>query len=337
LSLLLHLWLLFMPQIDLSLPSSSESKNIDTDLVTILKVRITEAPVASPVKKQPQKKSAPPAMATEPVVPAAVAGTPDVVESPVASEPPSEAPAATEEAASAEEAKPAPPQEAAPAEESKPEPHPPLKVTVEFALRKGEDGMKVGRVVHTWEISDGRYVISSAMEATGVFALLRRGMFVQSSQGRITANGLEPESYWEQRGQEADRTFNAQFDYQNKTLTYGRVSEPTTVALPPGAQDQLSFVYQFALHVPLTGIVQFSMTNGRKVGDYTYQVAGEEIISTELGELRTLHLNKIRKQPGDDSVDVWLAADHQYLPVKVRLTNNDGDVVEQVVEGIRGE
>ena len=196
--------------------------------------------------------------------------------------------------------------------------------------------MKVGRVVHTWQISDGHYIITNAMEATGVFALIRPGILAQNSQGRITVNGLEPESFWDQRGQEADMTFNAQFDYQKKIVIYGRGQEITTSPLPPGTQDLLSFVYQFALRAPFTGTMQFSMTNGRKLDSYTYQVVGEEMIETGLGKLRTLHLSKVH-QPSDDGVDVWLAADHQYLPVKIRLTNNNGDVLEQVVQGIRGE
>jgi hypothetical protein len=343
-SLVLHLWLLFMPPIDLTLPRSSDPKGIDADLVTILKVRISEAPVAVPPQPQPQsrKESGGRRNAAAAVTPASVpeSAAPAAVAEVGAGPAPPEAAAAEEAAAAGEGVTPAPEAinpEAAIAAESAPEPHPPLKVTVEYALHKGSDGLKVGKVMHTWQISDGRYVISSVMEATGVFALLKRGMFVQSSQGRITANGLEPESYWEQRGQEADRTYNAQFDYTNQTLTYGRVAESTTVALPPGTQDQLSFAYQFALRAPFDGTLQFSMTNGRKLGNYSYQVVGEEVIKTELGELRTLRLSKVRKQPDDDSVDLWLAVDHQYLPVKARITNSDGDVAEQVVEGIQSE
>lgn len=342
LSMLLHLWLLYLPQIHLVLFPERVSQGIKADLVSTLKVRITEAPPPESVKPQPKpqpRKTAGPALAASP----AQSATPE--------QPVEDAAPTAEEAASAEEvavAEPKPetapeqapsaaeePVKPVPPMQAKPEPHPPLNLVVEFSLRKGIDGMKVGRVVHTWQISDGRYVISSVMEATGFFALLKRGMFVQSSQGRITPKGLQPDQYWEQRGQEPDRTFHALFDYKKNKLTYGRDGETTTVSFSPGTQDQLSFVYQFALGAPISGTQQFAMTNGRKLGNYTYELVGEEPVATGAGELRTLHVSKVRKEPDDDTVDIWLAVDHQYLPAKVRLTSSDGDVAEQVMEGIK--
>lgn len=321
-SLLLHLGLLFMPPLDFSLPRPGKATTLDAELVAVLKASIGEPPATAAKVSDSRPVSAPEAAA---VAPAAVAAAP------------AEA-ASTEAEADVSETVPAETAEAAPATAPPPEspaaPHAPLHLTITFSLFKGADGMKVGRVIHNWEIKDGRYLISSVAEATGAFAMLTNELVVQNSQGRITASGLAPESYWEQRGQKPDRTFNAQFDYENKTLTYGRLSQPATVPLLPGAQDQLSFIYQLGLQAPFSGTVQFPMTTGRKLRSYSCEVVGEAHIATGVGELRTLHIAKIRKQPGDDGVEIWLAADHQYLPVKVRFTNSDGGVVEMVVEGI---
>ena len=111
---------------------------------------------------------------------------------------------------------------------------------------------------------------------------------------------------------------------------------PTTARLPPGIQDLLGFVYQFALQSPFSGTVHFHMTNGKKLDTYAYQVMGDEMLDTAQGSLRTLHLSKVR-QPNEEWVDIWLATDHQYLPVKIRLTGKEGSVAEQVVSAIRIE
>ncbi len=340
LSLLLHAALFFVPQIHLALFPDKQPSGIEANLVAMLKVQIAvPKPIPEPVAPPaPKAKPKQPVKTVGPALAAPDIPKPEIPE-PVISEP--VIPDAPESLDEAELTEPVGDETIAtdmpPLAEVVPEPQPPLRLTVNYALYKGKNGLRIGKIVHTWDIKDGRYVIASVAEAAGLARWLTSEMIIQTSQGRITANGLEPESYWEQRGQKADRTFRAEFDYINKTLTYGRVTDSTTVPLPPGTQDQLSFIYQFGLKAPLSGTVHFSMTTGRKLGSYASEVVGEELIDSGLGKLRAQHLKKVRKQPGDDEVEIWLAADHQYLPVKVRITNSDGDVLEQVVEGIRKE
>ncbi len=363
-SLLLHAALFFVPQIHLTLFPDKQPSGIEANLVAMLKVQIAvpkpmPEPVAPPAPKTKPKPKQPvktvgPALAVpdipkpeipEPVIPEPVIpDAPESLDEAAPAEPVGDETTATDEAPVAA-AEPTPVAESAadimpppvPLAEVAAEPQPPLRLTVNYSLYKGKNGLRIGKIVHTWDIKDGRYVIASVAEAAGLARWLTSEMIIQTSQGRITANGLEPESYWEQRGQKADRTFRAEFDYINKTLTYGRVEDSTTVPLPPGTQDQLSFIYQFGLKAPLSGTVHFSMTTGRKLGSYASEVVGEEMINSGLGELRTQHLRKVRDDPKDDQIEIWLAIDHQYLPVKVRITNSDGDVLEQVVEGIRKE
>lgn len=217
-------------------------------------------------------------------------------------------------------------------------PLPPLNVTLDYSLLRGVDGFTLGKVRHTWKISDGRYALSAVAKATGLLSLLNLGEYVQSSEGVITPDKvLKPEIYREQRGQEAKHNYIAQFDYAHNTLTYGRVSKTSTVELPPGTQDQLSFAYQLALNAPFSSNPIRLSVVGKKLGRYTLNVVGEESIDTEMGRLRTLHLSRVRERKKDEGVDIWLALDHHYLPVKVRFTDRKGGVLEQVVRAIEGE
>jgi hypothetical protein len=47
-----------------------------------------------------------------------------------------------------------------------------------------------------------------------------------------------------------------------------------------------------------------------------------------LGELKTIHL--LKGSTDEDKTEIWLATDYQYLPVKIRKTEKDGTVIEQV-------
>jgi hypothetical protein len=72
------------------------------------------------------------------------------------------------------------------------------------------------------------------------------------------------------------------------------------------------------------------MTNGRKIENYRYDLAGTETLDTPLGKLKTLHLVKHR-DPGENATEVWLAADRNLFPVKLLIVENDGSKFEQVI------
>jgi hypothetical protein len=240
---------------------------------------------------------------------------------------------------------PAPTVEAAPAPEVQPhaaassaetpppaiEPEPPApappampqRVTTRFTLFKGLNGMSVGRAEQVWMLDGERYTISSVAEATGLFSLFASGKFVQESRGEITPAGLKPSSYRVERGQKADRTDTAEFDWNAMTLTLASGGGKQTLKLPEGTQDLLSFMYQLAFAPPQGSVVKLPVTNGRKLDSYAYWVV-EEALETPMGVLNTLHLGKHREE-GEKDTEVWLAADYHYLPVKISQIDKDGD------------
>lgn len=328
LSIVAHLWLLFTPQIRFSFdtpaaPTMIEARLVNTPppvVAAVPKARPKPRPKRQPRKAPEQQMLAPPettATPEEPAVPSAL---------PIANA--SADPAPTESASTTEEAT------AEPTPTPPPAGHLPEQAEIEFALYKGGHGLKVGKVVHKWQVVNDSYVISSVIEATGLFSLIKPGKLVQTSQGKLSARGLEPDYFWIQRGQSADTTESAQFDRHNNTLTYGSGAERRTVPLPDKAQDLLSFVYQFAYDAPQTGPIRLFISNGRKLDSYDYGVVGEEMLDTPMGKLKTLHLSKMHGA-GEDGVDIWLGAEYGYLPVKVRLTDKDGDSVEQIASEIR--
>jgi len=106
------------------------------------------------------------------------------------------------------------------------------------------------------------------------------------------------------------------------------------VPLPEGSQDLLSFIYQIATAPPQSGNFQLFITNGRKLDSYEYQVLGEEMLDLPMGQVRSLHLSRVHA-PNEDGTDFWLGLDLHNLPVKIRFTDRDGGVAEQIASDIQ--
>jgi hypothetical protein len=243
---------------------------------------------------------------------------------------PDQAPVPPPPERAAREAPPAQPGEIPPGEIPPPMPR---QATIRFTLYKGDNRLAVGKVIQTWK-SDGKtYSVSQVAEASGVFSLFFSGRYVQRSEGLLTPEGLRPLSFLTERGQAAGKTDAAQFDWDAGTVAIKSGDDASTVSLPPGTQDLLSFVYQFAWSPPEDDVRLF-ITNGRKLDVYSYRALGEETLDTPLGSLKTLHLSR-RHKTGEDGTDIWLAERYHYLPVKIRLTDKDGDAAEQVATQIQ--
>ncbi len=315
-SLLLHLGLLFTPP--LRLPPLAEAP--PPILARLEPIPLAPKPLAKPAAKHRKRPPLRPSVAAKPrpVSPSAPAARP-VADSPAAAPP---------EPATASET---PPPAEPPFDPSR---YLPAQARLDYQLSKGADGLVVGQVVHTLELKDGRYALTSVTEATGIFSLLKSGKLVQISQGDVTPDGLRPSSFWAQRGQSAATTDAARFDWTNHTLSIESPAGDRSAALAAGTQDLLSFLYQFAFHPPHPGdAITLSITNGRKLDNYVYDAVAIEKIDLPSGALSALHLVK-RHAPNEEWTEIWLAVDNRYLPVKIRQNDRDGVVAEQLLRAV---
>ena len=196
----------------------------------------------------------------------------------------------------------------------------PASGEAQYKLRMG---IVSGELILSWKFTDGHYRLDSIAQGTGIFAIA--GKYVQASEGDIAAGGLRPTTFSvERRGKKDSAAFNWT---DNSVRFYGKSGERTEAATP-GTQDMLSLLFQLAFAPPLGDDLTVIVTNGRKLERYAFERAGEEVISLEGGKFHTLKILKQRK--GDeDGMEVWLALEHHYLPVKIRVTDKKGSVIEQ--------
>ena len=57
---------------------------------------------------------------------------------------------------------------------------------------------------------------------------------------------------------------------------------------------------------------------------YEFDISGEETIDTLLGTLKALPVKQVRK-PGEESIELWLAPQYRYLPVRLRFIDREGN------------
>ncbi|AAZ98617.1 hypothetical protein Tbd_2664 [Thiobacillus denitrificans ATCC 25259] len=202
----------------------------------------------------------------------------------------------------------------------------PSRLELRFDVRYG---IASGKQSLLWVNEGERYTLSSVAEASGLAGIFYRGRFVQMSRGRLTAQGLQPEEFWDQRG---DRRSSARFDAQQLTLLPVR-GAPRHFSYSTSPQDALSLFFQLALDVPASGgPLSYTVFNGKKLREYRYASRGEVVLDTALGPLRTLHLERVGE--ADGRFEAWLAIDRHYLPVRLLRQDEAGNMIELQIQAI---
>ena len=199
-------------------------------------------------------------------------------------------------------------------------------VEITFNVSTKIGGSPEGSATMTYNLLDGaHYQIKSVAKARGLAALLLSEL-LQTSEGELTKTGLRPSKFTYNYGDKASKSRVAMFDWQAKTVSMqtavGMQSEP----LPDQAQDLLSFMYQF-MYVPPLHTMQIHIVNGKSLRTYDYSFEGENSIPLPMGEVNTIHIQHSNNET-EEKIDLWLAVDYQYLPVKILKIDKNGKIVE---------
>ncbi len=230
-------------------------------------------------------------------------------------------------AAAPEPVEPVEPVEAPPPAEPPPPPPPsppwPRQGHLRYIVKYGDGGFIIGETVQEWRIDGQRYSIRSVAEPKGLAALRGRTR-TQTSEGEVTAAGLRPHEFRDQRaGRDAEV---ATFDWPGAQVAFsgGRAAERLT----DGAQDMISVFYQLAWLAPRQN-VDLAVATGSRLGRWIFEWVGEEKLELTAGTVAALHL---RTQADGDSTEVWLAPAYGGLPVKIRYVDRKGDAFEQTAD-----
>jgi len=208
---------------------------------------------------------------------------------------------------------------------------PPAPHSVSASFNVLRNGGHVAVMHETFEASGGSYRIVSETHAVGLLALFAPHPLRVTSSGRLTGAGLAPQHYESKRGDDDPRRIRAEFDWEGAQLKVVRSGRNEILPLPPGTQDQLSIMYQFLFLAPdRPQVLELSRTNGRRLEQHRYTVRTGVKLETVLGPMTTVHLVR-QHQPEESGIEIWLAPQHRYLPVRTLVLEDDGTRFEQVI------
>lgn len=196
------------------------------------------------------------------------------------------------------------------------------------------NGMAIGVITEHFDVDGAAYRITSDTRPTGLAAFVQRQPLRFVSRGQVTRDGLRPDHFEARRNPNDAPQITADFDWSQPLVTLKHGGKLESFALPSGTQDRLSIMYQFMfMRLDRMRVIEFPMTNGRKLDRYRYRITPDVEIDTALGKLKTLHLVKER-EPGESTAEVWLSPQHQHLAVKLVIVEKDGVRFEQIVHSL---
>jgi hypothetical protein len=164
----------------------------------------------------------------------------------------------------------------------------------------------------------------------GIFGQYR----VQTSRGAVTAAGLLPERFSDKYRSEVA----AHFNWPQRKVTFS--ANTPDVPLQEGAQDRMSVLIQLAAilagspaqRAPGTTIT-LQTVGPRDADSWLFTVGEVESLvvpSDPASTVQAIQLTRKPHQMYDQTMDLWMAPALNYLPARIRLTEANGDFVDQM-------
>ncbi|RYF80752.1 MAG: DUF3108 domain-containing protein, partial [Comamonadaceae bacterium] len=159
--------------------------------------------------------------------------------------------------------------------------------------------------------------------------VLFRTIRTQTSVGRLSPAGIEPSRFSDARRSEVA----THFVRESGQIVFS--SSTTPAPLLPGAQDRLSVILQ--LSALLAGDPQryppgssFSVQTAgpRDAEMWQFSIDGDETLETPAGTYQTRKLTRLPRKDYDQKIELWLAPELGWLPVRIRQTQANGDFAD---------
>ena len=168
-------------------------------------------------------------------------------------------------------------------------------------------------------------------QARQEISLLFLGSRTQSSTGALSEGGLRPQRF-------ADRSRSEQaahFDYAQGQVTFS--ANTPTAPMVTGTQDRLSVFIQLGAllaaapeRYPPGTRISLATVSARAADVWAFTVEDEETLDLPAGSISARKLQRLprRDHDYDQKAELWLAPSLGYLPVRIRITQANGDFAD---------
>lgn len=198
--------------------------------------------------------------------------------------------------------------------------------SVEYEVYKDETYIGVARRTLK-KLPDNHWLYHSSTEAKGFISLFVSDVINEQSRLKQTHDQIIPLQYnYDQTGGKREKHYQLDFDWDSMQATN---QDKQSLEMRPRSQDLLSFQLQIMKVLRNNpGQLDLHIVSRNKTYKHTLLKKDDEKIETQIGELST-------RVYADKEYTVWSAPSIEYLPVKIRKTEDDGDIIELVIKSFR--
>ncbi len=210
----------------------------------------------------------------------------------------------------------------------------PAPVVLRYGVSTAQDS---ARAILTWRPTKALDAQSlSAYELSYEMTYFSLSIAKQSSVGVIQFAGLAPTRFAEKRRNKSEQATH--FDVGKNVLTFS--NNKPEAKLPDGTQDRVSFLIQLASWLAgqpdrfQTGVsIALPVASVDELELWTFEVQGSEVLALPVGSVPAIRLMRRPRKTFDTTVEAWFAPSYAYMPVRIRLTDAAGGVVDAQLTG----
>lgn len=205
-----------------------------------------------------------------------------------------------------------------------------LKYDVQ-ALREDKVVYGSGRIA--WRADGERYQVD------GEASVLFFSVLHFQSIGAIDAFGVAPELYSEKRFRRPENV--TRFERDTNLIRF--TASGASYARAGGEQDRASIVWQLAAiglgdpgrYTP-GATIELLVAGVRNMEPWVIQVIGLEQTDTPAGSIEAWHVVRAPR-PGsrEQKLDIWLAPQHWWYPMRLRFTESNGEYLDMAVTSVQ--
>nr|WP_315466266.1 DUF3108 domain-containing protein [uncultured Rhodoferax sp.] len=152
-----------------------------------------------------------------------------------------------------------------------------------------------------------------------------------SSQGALTERGLEPEKFTSKRLGQSDVSARFQRNAGQISFSEGTPDAP----LQAGAQDQLSVFMQLASLLAGSSAqgaagktISLQAIGDRYAEQWSFKAGNPEIVKLASGPVSAIKFVHEPSAERKQRLELWYAPTAQFLPVRIRITESNGDYLD---------
>lgn len=177
--------------------------------------------------------------------------------------------------------------------------------------------------------SDSSYDVSMTVSA---MFLGSRGM---TSQGQVGPQGLVPTRFSDKSRTEVA----AHFEPDKGQISFS--ANTPSVPWLQGGQDRASVFIQLGgmlagnpAGFPAGSTISVYTVGPRDAEIWTFRIEGEETLNLPFGQLAAIKVSRQLRHERDQQLEVWYAPSLGYLPVRNKISQSNGDFVDQQLSSV---